>query len=390
MASTCPVCERPIQAALDRCPDCSELLRSGKFLAPLDYESIFAAAQAKRRRYWLGRRLLPQPSRPVEPSPEFVARLGRTGEPAPRLTSLAASLDGDWMAAGTYDGKVWVWPGAGGTSIALAGTHARISSVLFTLDGSTVLAGGAGWQDHNPITRWTWPGGPLVGLASREAAGQTRPGGGLFADGAGSVVALALSRAGDWLAVARGGWRVGDTSMTLWAVASEICLHTLPDLDGPITALAWSPSVDLLALGSGGWRGQHGVRLWQPMLPQSGLLQSGHTAPVTALAWSPDGSQLASGGQDGTLRLWDERGQPRDARFASAWISALAWHPAGQLLAAGCGDGAVRVWDLGTEEPPRVLIGHTDRTTGVVWLPGGQGLISSGWDGSLIRWHLGA
>lgn len=31
----------------------------------------------------------------------------------------------------------------------------------------------------------------------------------------------------------------------------------------------------------------------------------GHTLPVPSLAYSPDGKTLASGGNDGTIKVWD-------------------------------------------------------------------------------------
>lgn len=52
----------------------------------------------------------------------------------------------------------------------------------------------------------------------------------------------------------------------------------------------------------------------------------GHTATVSALAMSPDGKKIASGAEDGTLRIWDARtgvllavSEPLDPRDQPAW-----------------------------------------------------------------------
>jgi WD40 repeat protein len=47
------------------------------------------------------------------------------------------------------------------------------------------------------------------------------------------------------------------------------------------------------------------LRVWDA---ESGALLAtleGHQGRVTSVAWSPDGRRLLSGGDDGSLRVWD-------------------------------------------------------------------------------------
>jgi WD40 repeat protein len=67
----------------------------------------------------------------------------------------------------------------------------------------------------------------------------------------------------------------------------------------------------------------------------------------------------ASGGGDGTVRLWNlATGRPVDAsHHASAkyGVHAVAFSPDGTLLASADGDGTVRLWNLATGRPVATL-----------------------------------
>jgi WD40 repeat protein len=69
-------------------------------------------------------------------------------------------------------------------------------------------------------------------------------------------------------------------------------------------------------------------------------------APVLALAWSPDGERLAvSAGS--TVAVYAAQGQELALRLESGVLNpALAFDPAGSRLATGGNDGLVRLWAL--------------------------------------------
>jgi hypothetical protein len=79
------------------------------------------------------------------------------------------------------------------------------------------------------------------------------------------------------------------------------------------------------------------------------------------VAWHGDGTRLASGGDDGTVRVWDATTYAELARLEGHgdWVWSVAWHGDGTQLASGGDDGTVRVWDVGNADaqtPCRVVI----------------------------------
>jgi WD40 repeat protein len=119
----------------------------------------------------------------------------------------------------------------------------------------------------------------------------------------------------------------------------------------------------------------------------------GATEDVWALAFSPDNRWLAVGSIAGKVSIWDWRHRPprlHDQLDHQTPVLAMAFHPQdSQTLATGAEDGALRVWTLGQntrERQPVVLRDHDDAVLAVAYSPDGQRLASGSGDHSVRLW----
>jgi WD40 repeat protein len=103
--------------------------------------------------------------------------------------------------------------------------------------------------------------------------------------------------------------------------------------------------------------------------------------PVGNLSISPDGKRIASGHNDGTVRLWDAAtGQPlgQPLKGHSSPVTIVAYSPIGGLLASGSQDGTVQLWDTETGKARGVALKAHNEVTGLAFSPDGRRLVSKG------------
>jgi WD40 repeat protein len=103
-------------------------------------------------------------------------------------------------------------------------------------------------------------------------------------------------------------------------------------------------------------------------------------AGAASLAVSPDGSVIATGGEDGHLRLWSaDDGAARAETKMSGWVERIAWTPDGTRLACSAGR---RVWLVAADgRIERVLEGHPSTVSGLAWRADGVQLAVSHYSG---------
>jgi WD40 repeat protein/tRNA A-37 threonylcarbamoyl transferase component Bud32 len=154
---------------------------------------------------------------------------------------------------------------------------------------------------------------------------------------------------------------------------------------------AHTDSVEVLAfaddgrsLASGGRDGS--VRLWDlPTAKERAALQ--HRAAVSALAVNRDGSAVAVADVGGTLAVYVWPGVLTiPLRTRGGVVRTLAFAPDDRTLASVADDNVICLWDINTSELRNALRGHTDRVTAVAFSPDGRRLTTAGRDGTVKVW----
>jgi len=193
------------------------------------------------------------------------------------------------------------------------------------------------------------------------------------------VTSLSWVQDGPYMAVG-----TSDHKVQIWDVEKLKQVRSMSGHRARVSSLSWNGPV----LSSGGRDSvvmHHDVRVADHKV---GTLR-GHAQEVCGLKWSPSGTQLASGGNDNILNLWDDRytssangvcDQPllRLEQHRAA-VKALAWCPwQRHLLASGGGtaDRMIRFWNSSTGACLNAVDTHS-QVCALQWAKHDRELVSS-------------
>lgn len=217
----------------------------------------------------------------------------------------------------------------------------------------------------------------------------------------------------------------------LWEMPDFTSIHTLSISNEKISSVAVSASGEWLAFGASKL-GQ--LLVWEWQSESYVLKQQGHYYDMNTLAFSSDGQNIATGGEDGKVKVWNATSGFCFVTFPehSASVSTVEFAKQGQILFSASLDGTVRaydliryrnfrtftsptpvqfcslavdpsgdvvcagsldsfeiyMWSVQTGKLLDILSGHTAPVSGLAFSPNGDQLASSSWDRSIRLWSV--
>ncbi|KAI1811366.1 WD40-repeat-containing domain protein [Poronia punctata] len=165
------------------------------------------------------------------------------------------------------------------------------------------------------------------------------------------------------------------SSVYMWNASTSRVNKLCTLEDDTVTSVSWIQKGTHIAIGTG--KGL--VQIWDAEKTRRLRTMTGHTARVGALAWN--NHILSSGSRDRLI-------YHRDVRAPDQWmrrlvghkqeVCGLKWNGEDGQLASGGNDNKLMVWDQLSETPLWKFTDHTAAVKAIAWSPHQRGLLASG------------
>ena len=281
------------------------------------------------------------------------------------VPDVAYSPDGKWIASIGAQQEVKLWDANTGELVrTYIGADEFGSSVAFSPNGNTLAAAFV-----TQVLLWDTTSGEEIGTLSGKSVGTTTG----YNLGVGQI---SFHPNGKFLAMAN-----IDGSPTIWNLDKNRKHLSLVTEISPPKAIAFSSDGKLLATGGDEgvvkiWDAQQGAELFT--LSLGGIIHS--------VTFSLDGTKIAAASEDGSIKVWDSMtGEIVSTPQRRAGMYDIAFLADGRLATAGQ-DGTTQVWDALSGQELLVLAGPTSTVISVAGSPDGKRIATGAYDGSLRIW----
>jgi WD40 repeat protein len=276
--------------------------------------------------------------------------------------AVAVSPDGQLVVTGHLDGTARIWELSTGDSVyALRAHRGIVVAVAFSGDSRTLMTAG----EDGFVSLWDVASG-VRSQTFRHPYLVTR---------------AALSRDGSLIATGTLDASLREGRVRVWNVESGALLRELP-VDGPVTSVAIRSKRLFAASGEHVW-------IWNARTGEALGRLPRHPDGILTMALTDDATRAATGGQDGSVRIWDvESRRPVISFRQGGAVTSLAFLGDGRFV-IGEGAGSLpALWQV--ERGERLAsLAHPDPIVLATTTPEGDAITATA-DGVLRVWRLSA
>lgn len=198
------------------------------------------------------------------------------------------------------------------------------------------------------------------------------------------ISSIAINKTGEWLAF--GAVKLGQLLVWEWQSESYILKQQGHYFD--MNTLSFSTDGQYIATGGDDGK----VKVWNLASGFCFVTFSEHSASVSVVEFAKQGQILFTASLDGTVRAYDLVRYRNFRTFTSpspVQFSSLAVDPSGEVVAAGSTDSfQIFMWSVQTGKLLDILSGHEGPVSSLSFSPIGNILASASWDKSVRTWNV--
>lgn len=196
---------------------------------------------------------------------------------------------------------------------------------------------------------------------------------------------LAINCTGEWLAFGSG--KLGQ--LLVWEWQSESYVLKQQGHFYNMNCLTYSPDGQIIATGGDDGK----VKLWNSASGFCFVTFVEHVSAITGISFAKNGHILITSSLDGTVRAFDLTRYRNFRTFTSpspVQFSCVAIDSSGEIICAGCVDSFdIYTWSVQTGSLLDILSGHEGPVSGLAFMPNSENLLAScSWDKTVRIWNL--